>query len=68
VSEYWANALMEEWSGQAWLEQHLQLPATVKPSEDASSAAKGQVFFINGFAKPLLELTARAIPGEHRAV
>jgi len=56
---------MEEWTAQASLEKHCQLPPTVKPSDgDPVSEAKGQVFFINAFAKPLLELTARAIPGE----
>ena len=57
---------MEEWSCQASLERRLQLPATVKPSEDAVAEAQGQVFFINAFARPLLEATALAIPGEQR--
>jgi hypothetical protein len=59
---------MEEWTAQASLEKHFQLPATVKPSVDSITEAKGQVFFINAFAKPLLELTARAIPGESHSL
>ena len=64
MSQYWAAALMEEWAAQASLEKHFRLPPTVQPSDDPLAEAKSQVFFINAFAKPLLELTSRGIPRE----
>lgn len=64
VSRYWANALMIEWTNQAALERHLHLPLTLQPSDTPLREAKSQVFFIKLFAKPLFDLTARAIPGE----
>lgn len=63
MSRYWANALMVEWTNQAALERHLHLPATVQPSDTPLREAKSQVFFITTFAKPLFDLTSRAIPG-----
>ncbi|KAH9933825.1 uncharacterized protein B0H18DRAFT_982263 [Fomitopsis serialis] len=62
VSKHWAAALESEWTSQLLLEQHLHLPATVKPSDHPLGQAKGQVFFISAFAKPLFELVARGIP------
>lgn len=62
VSQHWAAALEAEWRSQLFLEQHLDLPASVKPSRDALSEAKGQVFFTSHFTYPLLELTASGIP------
>ncbi|KAF8889577.1 hypothetical protein BD779DRAFT_1519912 [Infundibulicybe gibba] len=62
VSQHWASALMSEWTSQASLERHLDLPTTVQPTDDPLSEAKSQVFFINMFAKPLLELTTEAVP------
>jgi hypothetical protein len=64
VSQYWATALMTEWTAQASLERHFHLPPTVQPSDDPLTEAKGQIFFINAFAKPLLDLTCRAVPRE----
>lgn len=65
VSKHWAAALESEWTSQLLLEQHLHLPATVKPSDHPLGQAKGQVFFISAFAKPLFELVAQGIPGMH---
>ncbi|KZT64550.1 HD-domain/PDEase-like protein [Daedalea quercina L-15889] len=62
VSKHWAAALESEWTGQLLLEQHLHLPTTVKPSDHPLGQAKGQVFFISTFAKPLFELVAQGIP------
>ncbi|KAF9467800.1 hypothetical protein BDZ94DRAFT_1155311 [Collybia nuda] len=62
VSQHWATALMKEWTSQAVLEKNLDLPATVQPSDNPLVEAKSQVFFINTFAKPLLDLTVRAVP------
>jgi len=62
VSKHWAAALESEWTSQLLLEQHLHLPATVKPSHHPLGQAKGQVFFISAFAKPLFELVAQGIP------
>lgn len=59
---------MKEWTSQAVLEKHLDLPATVQPSDDPLVEARSQVFFINTFAKPLLDLTVRAVPGEFLGV
>ncbi|GJE96534.1 3',5'-cyclic-nucleotide phosphodiesterase [Phanerochaete sordida] len=62
VSQHWAAALEAEWTSQLMLEQHLDLPTSVRPSKDALSEAKGQVFFTSHFTYPLLELTASGIP------
>ena len=55
---------MEEWLSQALFEKHLHLPTTVQSSDSPLNIAKSQVFFITAFAKPLLDLTVKAIPGE----
>ncbi|CCL98761.1 uncharacterized protein FIBRA_00766 [Fibroporia radiculosa] len=65
VSKHWVTALESEWSCQLLLERHLHLPATVKPSDDALGEARGQVWFISMFARPLFELVAKGITGEH---
>ncbi|KIM91611.1 hypothetical protein PILCRDRAFT_810896 [Piloderma croceum F 1598] len=62
VSQHWASALSEEWTSQVHLEEHFHLPSTVQPSTNPLGEAKSQIFFINTFAKPLLDLTAKAIP------
>ncbi|KIK68464.1 hypothetical protein GYMLUDRAFT_719559 [Collybiopsis luxurians FD-317 M1] len=62
VSQHWAAALMGEWTSQAMLEKFMDLPCTVQCSDDPLTEASGQVFFINTFAKPLLELMVEAIP------
>ncbi|OCH89218.1 HD-domain/PDEase-like protein [Obba rivulosa] len=62
VSQHWASALEAEWSSQLLLEQHLQLPASVKPSDNPLSEAQVQIWFINAFAHPLFELVARGVP------
>lgn len=49
---------------QMQLEEHFHLPSTVKPSTNPLGEAKSQIFFITNFAKPLLDLTAQAIPGK----
>lgn len=46
---------------QARLEEHLQLPPSVRPSRNSLSEARGQVMFIGTFTRPLFELTARGI-------
>ncbi|KIK96208.1 hypothetical protein PAXRUDRAFT_138985 [Paxillus rubicundulus Ve08.2h10] len=63
VSHYWADALMTEWSCQASLEKLWQLPPSVQPPECPLAKVRGQIFFISTFAKPLMDLTARGIPG-----
>ncbi|TFY65382.1 hypothetical protein EVG20_g5611 [Dentipellis fragilis] len=62
VSQHWAAALTEEWSSQATLERYLQLPPTVQTSDGPLQEAKGQVFFIQQFAKPLFDRTTLAVP------
>ncbi|KAF8155586.1 hypothetical protein B0H34DRAFT_659703 [Crassisporium funariophilum] len=62
VSKHWANALMQEWTAQAHLEEEYQLQQTVMSSDDPLKEAESQIFFIGRFAKPLLELTVRAVP------
>lgn len=42
----------------------MDLPCTVQCSDDPLSEANGQVFFIDTFAKPLLQLVNQAVPGE----
>jgi hypothetical protein len=56
--------LSDEWTSQVQLEEHFHLPATVTPSTNPLGQANSQIFFITTFAKPLLDLTAKAIPGE----
>jgi hypothetical protein len=63
VSQYWAGALMKEWTSQAFLEKYYGLPPTVQPSDDPLIEAKSQVFFISTFAKPLLDITIEAVTG-----
>ncbi|KII87820.1 hypothetical protein PLICRDRAFT_162678 [Plicaturopsis crispa FD-325 SS-3] len=62
VSQHWASALAEEWASQAKLEALIHLPSTVQPANGPLGEASSQVFFTSTFVKPLLELTARAIP------
>ncbi|TFK19742.1 HD-domain/PDEase-like protein [Coprinopsis marcescibilis] len=62
VAQHWATALMQEWLAQAMLEEHYQLQHTVNPSEKPLAVSKSQVYFISVFAKPLLDLTAKALP------
>ena len=67
VSHYWANALMAEWNCQAILERLWQLPPSVQPSETPLAQVRGQIFFISTFAKPLLDITAKGIPGQKQS-
>ncbi|KAF7971489.1 hypothetical protein HWV62_20946 [Athelia sp. TMB] len=62
VSQHWASALSEEWSLQVQLEEHFHLPSTVKPATNPLAEAKSQIYFITTFAKPLIDITAKAIP------
>ncbi|OBZ67419.1 3',5'-cyclic-nucleotide phosphodiesterase regA [Grifola frondosa] len=62
VSQHWAAALESEWSSQLLLEKHLQLPASVKPSDSRLAEAGGQIWFITTFARPLFELVAEGVP------
>ncbi|KAK7035532.1 3',5'-cyclic-nucleotide phosphodiesterase [Paramarasmius palmivorus] len=62
VAKHWAEALMGEWTSQALLEECMHLPPTVQASDDPLAEAKGQIFFISKFAKPLLELLVEAVP------
>ncbi|KAH7887005.1 hypothetical protein F5I97DRAFT_1872260 [Phlebopus sp. FC_14] len=62
VSHYWANALMAEWSSQASLEKLWRLPPSVQPSECPLTQVSGQIFFISTFAKPLMDIVAKAVP------
>lgn len=63
VSKHWVAALESEWTSQLMLERHLHLPATVKPSDDSLGEARGQVWFISTFTRPLFERVAQGIPG-----
>jgi hypothetical protein len=63
VAAHWARALMGEWISQANLERVLDLPVSVLANDDNLSEAKGQLFFISVFARPLLELVANRVPG-----
>ncbi|CAA7264267.1 unnamed protein product [Cyclocybe aegerita] len=62
VSKHWANALMQEWTAQAHLEEEFQLQPSVMSSDDPIKETESQIFFITRFAKPLLDLTVRAVP------
>ncbi|KAJ8514629.1 hypothetical protein ONZ45_g7860 [Pleurotus djamor] len=62
VSKHWASALADEWLSQTLLEKQYELPCTLSPASERISQAKNQIFFISNFAKPLLDLTAKAIP------
>lgn len=53
---------MEEWTCQATLERHFHLPVSVSPAVTPVAEAMSQVWFINAFAKPLLDLAVQAIP------
>jgi hypothetical protein len=57
--------LGQEWNSQAYLEKYFNLPATVQPSDNPLVEARGQVFFITKYVKPLLDLTIEAVPGEY---
>ncbi|KAF9233200.1 hypothetical protein BU15DRAFT_54219 [Melanogaster broomeanus] len=62
VSHYWANALMAEWNCQASLEKRWQLPPSVQLPDRPLAQVRGQIFFVSTFAKPLMDITAKAIP------
>ncbi|KAG6335121.1 hypothetical protein ID866_3961 [Astraeus odoratus] len=62
VSHYWANALMAEWTSQASLEKHWHLPPSVQPSDCPLAQVRGQIFFIDTFAKPLMDIAATVVP------
>lgn len=62
VSHYWASALMHEWAAQASLEKRCRLPPSIIPSECPLDQVRGQIFFITQFAKPLMDLVAKAVP------
>ncbi|KAF8869923.1 hypothetical protein CPB84DRAFT_1648634, partial [Gymnopilus junonius] len=65
LSKHWATALIHEWTAQAHLEESYHLQQTVPvsfASYDPIKEADSQIFFIRTFARPLLELTQRAIP------
>ncbi|PSS36950.1 hypothetical protein PHLCEN_2v1166 [Hermanssonia centrifuga] len=64
VAQHWAAALESEWTSQLLLEQHLNLPTSVRPAKDEISEASGQVFFLTAFARPLFDLTAMGLPGK----
>ncbi|KAI0322890.1 hypothetical protein OF83DRAFT_1167180 [Amylostereum chailletii] len=62
VSQHWANALADEWTSQAVLEQYLNMPTSVNSVDGPLEEARSQVFFIQTFASPLFSLTARGMP------
>ena len=64
VAYHWATALMEEWLAQKRMEDYLCVQSSVYPSSDPLGICKSQIFFISTFAKPLLDITVRAVPGE----
>jgi hypothetical protein len=55
---------MEEWAKQAIYEKSLAFKPSVQESTSPLKEAKSQVSFIARFARPLLQLTAQAVPGE----
>ena len=64
VSQHWATALMDEWAKQAMYEKSLAFKPSVQESTSPLKEAKSQVSFIGRFARPLLQLTTQAVPGE----
>ncbi|KAF8636892.1 hypothetical protein AX17_003144 [Amanita inopinata Kibby_2008] len=62
VSQYWATALMQEWAKQAMYERSLAFKPSVQESTSPLKEAKSQVFFIENFAHPLLDMTTKAVP------
>jgi len=66
VSQHWATALMDEWAKQAIYEKSLAFKPSVQESTSPLKEAKSQVSFIGRFGRPLLELTAQAIPEMER--
>jgi 3'5'-cyclic nucleotide phosphodiesterase len=64
VAYHWATALMEEWLAQKRMEEFFSVETSVYPSSDPLGICKSQVFFISTFAKPLLDITVKAVPGE----
>ncbi|KAK2461203.1 hypothetical protein APHAL10511_006730 [Amanita phalloides] len=62
ISKYWATALMKEWAKQAIYEKSLAFKPTVQECTTPLKEARSQVFFLEKFARPLLQLTTRAIP------
>jgi len=62
VSQYWAAALMNEWSKQASYEKSLAFKPSVQESTSPLKEAKSQVFFIDNFGQPLLALMTRSVP------
>lgn len=55
---------MDEWAKQAIYEKSLAFKPSVQESTSPLKEAKSQVSFIARFARPLLQLTAQAVPGE----
>ncbi|KAF8635371.1 hypothetical protein AX15_000376 [Amanita polypyramis BW_CC] len=62
VSQHWATALMQEWAKQAMYEKSLAFKPSVQESTSPLKEARSQVFFIEKFAQPLLQLTVQAVP------
>ena len=53
---------MQEWKAQANLEEEYDLKPSVMSSTDPIKEAESQIFFINHFLKPMLQLTVKAVP------
>lgn len=64
VSKQWASALQQEWACQYKFENYLELTHSVNPSNGPLAEANSQVFFTGKIAKPLVDMTAVAIPGK----
>ncbi|XP_006463264.1 hypothetical protein AGABI2DRAFT_224958, partial [Agaricus bisporus var. bisporus H97] len=62
VSKQWASALQQEWACQYKFENYLELTHSVNPSNGPLAEANSQVFFTGKIAKPLVDMTAVAIP------
>ncbi|KAH7913325.1 hypothetical protein BJ138DRAFT_649557 [Hygrophoropsis aurantiaca] len=62
VSRYWTSALLSEWSSQTSLEIQFHLPPSNPPTEPPLARVNGQIFFVSKFAKPLMDMVAKAIP------
>ncbi|KAK4046188.1 3',5'-cyclic-nucleotide phosphodiesterase [Microbotryomycetes sp. JL201] len=63
ISRAWSTALLQEWTMQASIEAHFNLPISVMSIDpsDTKAQAKSQIGFIDLFAKPLFAAMATVV-------
>ncbi|KAM0787724.1 hypothetical protein ACM66B_003783 [Microbotryomycetes sp. NB124-2] len=63
ISRAWSTALLQEWTVQAQIEAHFNLPISVMSIDpsDSKAQAKSQIGFIDLFAKPLFAAMATVV-------